>query len=430
MDDEAAHALLTGLAAEHRVPGAQLVVRAPGGTAVAAVGTGPFTHETAVPLGSLTKPFTATLAMMLVADGEVDPDAPVTEYLREPVPPVTLRQLLGHLAGLPSDVAEHTTGTVSRSRWVTRYCGPDTLAHPPGTVFSYSNAGYLLAAHLVEVITAMSWHEAVSAVLLEPLGITPSFVAGPATARPATAGHTVTADHVLPVADQSLPELEAPAGALALSAADLVTFARLHWADPGLPRLLEPEAAQAMRADGTASIEAGPFGLADGWGPGWALYRHAGRTWYGHDGTGTGTSCHLRFEPASGTAVGFTTTAGTGLAMWADVVEALRAAGVPVGSYSLSTLPRAGRPAGASPGCEGRYINGESEFTVVGDPGGGLRMLVDGTPYADLTCFDDRCFTLRELAGESVYIGRFLGGPPAGRAECVQAIGRVARRCG
>jgi hypothetical protein len=157
------------------------------------------------------------------------------------------------------------------------------------------------------------------------------------------------------------------------------------------------------------------------------MYRHGGHPWHGHDGTGAGTSCHLRFDPVSGVAVGFTATASTGLAMWADVVTALRSAGIGVGSYSLSALPPAGRRPGVPPGCQGRFVNGDNVFSVVAGPGG-LRMMIEDTPYADLTCFDDLCFTLRELDGESVYIGRFLGGP--GGVECVQAIGRVARRSG
>lgn len=30
------------------------------------------------------------------------------------------------------------------------------MEHPPGTAFSYSNVGYLLIGHLIEVITGMS----------------------------------------------------------------------------------------------------------------------------------------------------------------------------------------------------------------------------------------------------------------------------------
>src|SRR6185437_1273163 len=95
---------LDTLARAHRVPGAQLVVDTGSeivavhtGTADVATGT-PFTADTAVPLGSLTKPCTAALVLLLADDGDLDLDDPVAEYLPElrDVPEVTIRQLLSH----------------------------------------------------------------------------------------------------------------------------------------------------------------------------------------------------------------------------------------------------------------------------------------------------------------------------------------------
>src|SRR6185369_15128278 len=60
--------------------------------------------------GSVTKTVTATVAMQLVGDGDLELDAPVVGYLPEMAGSpmgglcrITLRHLLGHVSGLVSD---------------------------------------------------------------------------------------------------------------------------------------------------------------------------------------------------------------------------------------------------------------------------------------------------------------------------------------
>jgi CubicO group peptidase (beta-lactamase class C family) len=425
--------LLAELTAEHRVPGAQVALHGTNGTVAAEVGeqahgvAGAVTAESAFPVGSLTKPFTATMAMMLVADGDVELDAPLAGYLPElgaaAGPRLTLRHVLSHTGGLVSTVDDH--GRSSRARWVSRHCREADLVYPPGTVFSYSNAGYVLAGHLVEAVTGMRWAEAVETILLRPLGIAPAFVVGESP-RPAVPGHTVGTT-VRVVTQQNLPEVEEPAGALALSAVDLVTFGRLHLGDPALPDLLPAGTASEMRR--TVGLAVGPAGIADDWTPGWSAYRHGVRTWFGHDGTGTGTSCHLRFEPESGTVLAMTTNANTGLAMWDDLVVRLRAEGVDVGSCSLTSVPDGGAPSTGSADCAGTYRNGATEFDIAVGPDGELYLMVDGVPHSKLTCFDDLRFTMRECdGGRTAQVGRFVRDSSSGRVDLLQVSGRLARR--
>lgn len=425
-------ALLARAAARHRVPGAQLAVRTGGVTTAVAMGerlsgvADPVTAACAFPLGSLTKPFTATLAMALVADGDVELDAPLGKYLPHPVPPITLRQVLSHTSGLASAVPETTETTTDPGRWVRVNCPPDCLVHPSGTVFSYSNVGYLLAGYLVEAVTGLGWAEATRSFLLAPLGITPSFVVGP-SGRAATGGHSVhpATGRVVPIREQDLPKVEAAAGALALSAADLVTFARMHLGDR---KTLDADILREMRVDHTNDVTAGPFGLADGWGLGWSIYLRSGRTWHGHDGTGSGTSCHLRFDAESGDVVALTANADTGLAMWGDVVAELRTAGIDVGSIGYGTLAEPGTPVPAPRACAGRYVNGDTEFTIVPREDGGLGLAIDGEPYGELSVVDDLRFVLRESRGGAVHTGRFLRGAENGYVDGVQLVGRLARR--
>ncbi|QWF85965.1 serine hydrolase domain-containing protein [Amycolatopsis sp. CA-230715] len=426
--------LLTELTAEHRVPGAQLAVRLAGRTIEVVAGEEtagsgvPMTESSAVPLGSLTKPFTATLAMMLVDDGDVELDAPLTEYLPELRHPVTLRQVLSHSGGLASNVPELTDDGISRKRWIAEHCGARALVHEPGTVFSYSNIGYLLAGHLVETITGMTWSEAVGSVLLRPLGIEPSFVVGAPSARPAVDGHNVQLGlgRVRPVAAQTLPLVEEPTGALALSAADLLVFARAQLDG----KLLGDDLAAETRRDAVARFEVGPFGIADGCGLGWTLYNEEGTTWCGHDGNAEGTSCHLRFDPADGTVIALATNANTGIALWEDLVTALRERGVGVANYLFSTLPDDPDPVPGEPGCAGTYVNNEEEFTIVAE-NDHFFLALDGERHSALTFFPGLRFTMRELdGGRMTYTGRFTRADGTGPIDGIQVIGRLARRTG
>jgi len=382
---------LSRLIGKHRVPGAQLVVRRNGRVVTLEAGEERYgsgrtvTARSVFPLGSLTKPFTAALAMTLVADGDLDLDDPLPGLGGQ----VTLRRLLSHTSGLPSNVDDEASG--SRSRWASRYRRDSRPDYPPGAVFSYSNIGYLLVGHLVEEVTGMDWAEALEAIVLRPLGI-------PMVAE-TVSGHTGR-DRLVPVEEQIMPELEAPNGALALSATDLIGF-------------LDAEVTGAMCSDQLAGIETGPYGMADSWGLGWALYRTPGADWFGHDGTGDGTSCHLRFEPVSGTAVALTTNAAAGPALWADVVAELD---LPLNRSS--TEPRVPGPAE----CAGVYVNGTSEYVIAAD--GDQLVLAHGGP---LTCYPGLRFDIRDQAG-TAYGGRFVREAGSGRVELLQLTGRLARR--
>ncbi|MEU7861009.1 serine hydrolase domain-containing protein [Nonomuraea sp. NPDC049141] len=437
MDSETLSVLLARLVRRHRIPGAQLAVRWRGQTITAeageeSVGTGrPVTSRSAFPMGSLTKPFTATLAMMLVADGDVELDVPLATYLPElgfGPGQVTLRQLLSHTGGLVATVDETASG-MTRRRWVDSRAA---MAHPPGFAFSYSNAGYLLAAHLVEVITGMSWRQAVESFLLRPLGIAPLFVVDPpprSGTPPVADGHAVRPHApALPIREQSVSPLEEPVAGLAASAADLVAFAGLHLPACPEPALLDDATTEEMRRDRLDDVAVGSFGLADGWGPGWSLYRRAGREWFGHDGTGDGAWCHLRAEPVSGTVVALMTNGSTGVSLWEALVGELRSMGLDVGDYRLSALLDPGPPAPGPAECAGHYANG-SWTCVVEASGGELYLSVGSEPGWKLSCFQDLRFTTAGAdRGAMPYIGRFLRDPATGRVDLLQITGRLVRR--
>ena len=136
----------------------------------------PVTADTRFRIASISKPITATVAMMLAEQGALRLDAPVRSYLPlfpEKRDTLTTRQLLSHTAGI-----RHYRGDEFRSD--TRYesrLGPlsifadDSLLFEPGTEFSYSTYGYTLAGAVLEAAADSTFLELLEARLTEPLGL-------------------------------------------------------------------------------------------------------------------------------------------------------------------------------------------------------------------------------------------------------------------
>jgi CubicO group peptidase (beta-lactamase class C family) len=394
------------------------------------------TVRSTIPSGSISKIFTATMVMMLAADEEIDLDEPVGEYLvglrdsQELFGRLTPRQLLSHTSGLPASLDEHLSPAAMTSprRYLTECARAAVPVCAPGAAFSYSNIGYVLIGHLVEVITGLNWPDAIRSILLDQLGIAPSFVINDDMARVGRVccpGHSVQAGtgRALPV-QQTITPATMATGGLALSASDLATFATaLVSGEHGGPEMIDPEAVDLM---GQAIPGAEPFGLADGWGLGLAIYRDGDRQWVGHDGTGDGTSCHLRISTDQPCVVAFTCNAASGNLVWRDLVAELGRAGLPVADYREPLTTDHALP--PSPEFFGRYVNGELEYSVASRDGRPC-IAVAGEIFTELAVHDQGVFSVRDPAtGRRVNGGRFLANPRTGRISGLQTGGRIALR--
>nr|WP_246257430.1 serine hydrolase domain-containing protein [Amycolatopsis anabasis] len=415
--------LLKQIAGKCHVPGAQLTLHRSGETTTVVTGErvagAPVRPGTPFPLGSVSKCFTATVAMQLVADGDLALDAPLSEYLPELAASrarapreVTLRQVLSHTGGLVSDhePEDEGAGVPHRYALAVRDLGDVGV---PGDSFSYSNTGYVLVGHLVERIAGLDWWDAVDSFVNGPLGLAVARLGDPVVARRMAVPHVVTGGVAREV-EPLLPAGWAPAGGLVGTSADLVAFALAHLDGDLVP----DDLAALMRRP----VEAEPFGIADGWGLGWGVYEGPGGRWAGHDGTLAGTTCSLRFHPETRTALALVTNASTGLDLWAEIVAELE-----VGTYE----PAAVEPA---PGADldefaGDYRNDTTCFSVRARGTGGLQ-LEDGTGFAAvLMPGREDVFGVRPDGdlGAAPHIGRFLR-DSEGRVSAIQFSGRIARR--
>lgn len=138
----------------------------------------PMRKDTLFWIASTSKPFVGTALMMLVDDGKVDLDDPVTKYLpqfspkigdAEPVRPITIRMLLNHTSGLGWNFPL-TAGGSPLGDVVNGYAQA-ALMHEPGSEFSYTDADINTVGHVIEVVSGMSYDVFLRRRLLDPLAL-------------------------------------------------------------------------------------------------------------------------------------------------------------------------------------------------------------------------------------------------------------------
>src|SRR5262245_20807388 len=200
----------------------------------------PVDPDTLYELGSITKTFTATALMRLVAEGRVELDAPIRRYVPElrltderAAAEITVFQLLNHTSGLDWGLTVDTgSGDDALAVFVEKLADLALIA-PPGTRASYSQAGYNLLGRAIEKVTRLPYERAVATLLFEPLGLTNSFYTdGEVMTRRFAVGHNPGEDGRLAVArDWRRWRANNPGGGLVSSVSDQLWWARFHLGD-------------------------------------------------------------------------------------------------------------------------------------------------------------------------------------------------------
>lgn len=139
------------------------------------------TNDTRYRIASITKAFTATAVMLLVEDERIQLDDTIGMYLpdlRDDIGErVTIEQLLTHSSGLhwlsPVETSDGDFGggyptTRSLIAWISENVG---FIEEPGTVGTYSNAGYVLLAGLIESVTGQTLEDVIQERICTPAGL-------------------------------------------------------------------------------------------------------------------------------------------------------------------------------------------------------------------------------------------------------------------
>ena len=138
------------------------------------------TPDTQVGIGSVTKTFTALAAMQLQEQGVVDIERPLSRYLPqfrmrthgEDLNQVTLKRLITHSAGVPTDVFRDMEADRASYTDVVKLIDQTALAHSPGTVGLYSNAGYNLLGHALATASGTDYQQLLKQRIFLPLEMT------------------------------------------------------------------------------------------------------------------------------------------------------------------------------------------------------------------------------------------------------------------
>jgi CubicO group peptidase (beta-lactamase class C family) len=143
-------------------------------------------------IASMSKMFAGASIMMLVDEGKVSLDDPVTKYIPElkkwmvveekdqahvllkpPVRPVTIRHVLSHTSGLAGSAEiQQVTGSDStplKARALSSVTGP--LQSQPGEKYAYGNQGMNIAARIVEIVSGMPYEDFLQKRFFDPLGM-------------------------------------------------------------------------------------------------------------------------------------------------------------------------------------------------------------------------------------------------------------------
>jgi CubicO group peptidase (beta-lactamase class C family) len=202
--------------------------------------------ETIFQSGSVGKQFTATAVMMLVEDGKIGLDDPLTKYFAgapDRWRQVTVRQLLSHTAGFtdyPKDFDLRKDYTEDELLKIVQAIPP---AYAPGTDWSYSNLGYLTLGILIHRVTGEFYGDFLEQRVFQPLGMSTTRIINEADIIPnRSAGYRLD-DGQLKNQEWVSPTLNTTAdGSLYFSILDLAKWDAALYTD----RLLKPSSLQQM----------------------------------------------------------------------------------------------------------------------------------------------------------------------------------------
>jgi D-alanyl-D-alanine carboxypeptidase len=256
--------------------------------------------------GSITKTFTATMVLQLVAEGRIKLDSPAADYLPgyELDERITVRMLLRHTSGIFNYTGEYKPdGTMdepgvpaSGDGWVPyrfKSYEPEQLVRlalskkarfEPGTQWNYSNTNYTVALLMIEKVTGHSYATELKRRITGPLGLRGTLAAGNrTTALPGAHAHGYYQykDSVIDLSHQNVSLLTG-AGDLISTTQDLATFFSALNSGKLLPARLLAE----MRTAIPTSIPKQDYGLGiwaqdlgDGCG---TVYQHNGSPPHGY----------------------------------------------------------------------------------------------------------------------------------------------------
>jgi CubicO group peptidase (beta-lactamase class C family) len=261
--------------------------------------------------GSISKPVTALVLLALVDRGVVALDDPVARHLPEllrlaDLSPnsrhITFRDLAAHTSGLAREPSIDRAGRGPLRDWRRKLMAalPATSATaPPGAGYDYSNIGYALLGLALERAAGRPYEELVQELVLDPLGMTSSYLEVPRTER-----RRLAAGYVNPARDMVDPRVpraehrgrgyRVPNDGLYSTVGDLARLAMAMTGALGDTPITTPSRLAALTDQNALAPLTGT-----GYGLGFQLHRIGDTLIAGHSGTVAGYTAYLAFDPVN-----------------------------------------------------------------------------------------------------------------------------------
>ncbi len=270
----------------------------------------PVTPETVFAIGSSTKAFTSALVGMMVDEGKMEWDAPITDYLPYfelevksdyESAQITVRDLLSHRTGYTRMGLLFASGEIPREEILQAA----TAAEPFSGFrekFYYSNVMYMAAGVAAGKVAGSDWDTLVAKRILEPLGMNiTSTSINEAQQNPHLSLGYLWDENMQEYEYKPMRNIDniAPAGAINSNVLDMAQWLRLQLGRGEYEgeRLISET---ALGKTWTSQIEIAP-GI--GYGMGWMLREWEGQPVIEHGGNIDGFSAEVAMLPES--SIGF-----------------------------------------------------------------------------------------------------------------------------
>jgi CubicO group peptidase (beta-lactamase class C family) len=235
-------------------------------------------------IGSITKSFVALIILQLHEERKVDLQAPIRTYLpwlamETRYGDILIHHLLTHSSGMPDDAPLFPSSPERRPQ----------QALKPGSEFHYSNWGYDVLGRLIETVDGRPWQAAVTARILQPVGMSDTSPTITSAVRPRIAQSYMPLhdDRPYPRHGALVPAgnlaVEFAAGSIASTPKDMSLYMQmlLNHGEIRGGRVISEESFKLMS---TPHIAAPPFGPTAGYGYGIAVDKLDGHVRLRHTG--------------------------------------------------------------------------------------------------------------------------------------------------
>ena len=212
-------------------------------------------EQTSFRIASISKILTAVTVLKLVEQGQLELDEPIVGRVADNIGlmladsrarDISVKQLLAHTSGI-SNFLEifFDIGAYDQMSMLSEILG-QSLSTEPGSAYKYSNVNYVLLGKAIELVTGLSYHDAVEQLVLAPLGLQSFRLVGTYEFGPSDALHAVSGG-------RTYMEQLGAAGAWVATAIDVAKMVDSINADSPTLHILNADLMKLMKAPATVA---------------------------------------------------------------------------------------------------------------------------------------------------------------------------------